>query len=203
MRSCTEWVWPCNFQTPSYVTDLILTLDLNSATRKDFLARRPIQPHYLPTPAQDRTRICTFIPCQGSQQKDTSTGTPGRIEAPSPLVSKGKEEEEFSSSCGTHVLHSFEAHGIDSLIVELKIPEEGIGSWFLSNNVLGEAIYCCSYCKYSFLFLWFPILSKGKSPKLLKQWPSHLPVLMQLLQEHFTSKAVSKHSLAEINLPNF
>lgn len=66
-----------------------LWLDLNSATHKDFLAPRPIQAHYLPAPAQDRTQICTFIPCQGSQWTDTRVGMPGRIQAPPPLVSKG------------------------------------------------------------------------------------------------------------------
>lgn len=105
IRSCTKWVWLCNF------LDSSLWLHLNSATPEDILAPRPIQPSYPPIPAQDETRICTFALCQGSRQKDTRACRPDRSRVPTPLAPEGSSQwsktaaRAVGQTCSTALRH--------------------------------------------------------------------------------------------------
>lgn len=92
---------------------------------------------------------------------------------------------------GTDLLHSFEACGVDSFVVQLKTREDGKGSGSPSSSVVGEAI-CSNLERIA------PTLSKTIT---------HAPSYAYAAQlQDFPNSIVSstpKHNLVEIKLLNF
>lgn len=117
------------------------------------------------------------IPAEGHQ------GVRARWESNTiPVNSWGEQpvEQDHGTHRGTNLLHSFEAHGVDSLTVQFNTPEEGKEA-ALCQIPYYERLSAAATTESTFFPPTGSYPSKSKLLKLLlKQLPTHLPMLWQL-----------------------
>lgn len=144
------------------------------------------------------------IPAEGHQ------GVRARWESNTiPVSSWGEQpaEQDHGTHCGTDLLHSFEAHGVDSLTVQLNTPEEGKAA-ALCQTPYYERLSAAATTESTFFPTYrFLPLQKQIAPTPSKTIPhTSSNASAAQLQEHVANNVVSsapKCNLAEIKLPKF
>lgn len=205
IRSCTKWVWLCNFLDSSMFP--MATMKLCHA-----LGHFSSQAHTAQLPFNSSSgwnldlyvTLVTGIPAEGHQ------GVRARWESNTiPVSSWGEQpaEQDRGTHRGTDLLHSFEAHGVDSLTVQLNTPEEGKEA-ALCQTPYYERLSAAATTESTF-FSTYRFLSLQKQiaqtpSKTITHTSSYASAAQ--LQEHVANNVVSsapKCNLAEIKLPNF